>query len=678
MERKFCGKCGTPLDTVTGKCPVCDVRQNAPNQQYAAPNRTYTAPNQPPFAQNAQPNYTGQAQQPNTAPNQPRYTGQVPPAVRPQVAAQNAADKNKKLIIILASAAGAFVLILLIIVLALTGSGSKPETASYTPAAQSTEASEQNADVEAVFREYVTTALVPQYGVFDGNDPANRPLGMYSAQVTDFEHDGRKELAVAHTEKRNDDISYVLTVYGCDGGITEGKTAADVIRQEGSAVVCSVPDYTALSTEQLPTERSMYTFEHNGKTYLAFEAVSWLEGYEYEAHIFTVDGGRLTEVANLFHTNNGIGYKVLYSNRLPEGMNKSNAGFPNVPETEDEKKNYVDKGYIVLYYEAGMGSDYTYGNGYSSSDEAAKDFFGHLSLNRSTNVIGNDNAHGREFSLDSSAGVNNIFSYLYYREYIDGIYTKDIYSFKDYTKLSELIKQSAPETTAKPQTAAAQTPTPSAPSLSADEAVNIFMSNYGLWKLDESYYSYGARYVFLDLDFDGVNELVVNACGGTMKSSENHYYKIDKNTKTVTELGHYRLSEDKQSIEKLEDYEDMEYDLFLNSDYPQLYRKKNSSEYKYYCSNSSHSYNVENGVEEYYDGLDCGFLYYQKGNMIYEFTDSQLYVNNKTEENKTSDKSAYEKCRLTYKVIELDEMNNASSEKRKQLLLDSYKAFSYK
>ncbi|MBQ5995183.1 MAG: hypothetical protein IJL63_04955 [Clostridia bacterium] len=649
MNAKFCGKCGTPLDTVTGKCPVCDKQPTAPNQQYAAPNRTYTAPNQPPFAQNVQPQYT--------APNQPRYTGQVPPAVRPQVAAQNAADKNKKLIIILASAAGAFVLILLIIVLALTGSGSKPETASYTPAAQSTEASEQNADVEAVFREYVTTALVPQYGVFDGNDPANRPLGMYSAQVTDFEHDGRKELAVAHTEKRNDDISYVLTVYGCDGGITEGKTAADVIRQEGSAVVCSVPDYTALSTEQLPTERSMYTFEHNGKTYLAFEAVSWLEGYEYEAHIFTVDGGRLTEVANLFHTNNGIGYKVLYSNRLPEGMNKSNAGFPNVPETEDEKKNYVDKGYIVLYYEAGMGSDYTYGNGYSSSDEAAKDFFGHLSLNRSTNVVGNDNAHGREFSLDSSAGVNNIFSYLYYREYIDGIYTKDIYSFKDYTKLSEFIKQSAPETTAKPQTAAAQTPTPSAPPLSADEAVNIFMSHYGLWESGLEFGYDTISLAFLDMDFDGVNELVINNIGGSLSASTNHYYGIDLKTKTVQELKEYEKSGG--GYTEVEDYMDMAYDIFGNGEYPQLYREKNSGQRKYYCYNGA----------GYWDGsqhtgsVSYGFLYLKDGRVINEPTDNN---------------SGYEKCVMTYKVIDGGKIQNAGSETRKQLLLDSYKAFSYK
>lgn len=102
----------------------------------------------------------------------------------------------------------------------------------------------------------------------------------------------------------------------------------------------------------------------------------------------------------------------------------------------------------------------------------------------------------------------------------------------------------------------------------SDEAVvKVFMDNIDVWKSTvESTEWYG--YLFLDLDFDGVLELVSTVCRGTGFFSENRYYKADMQAKTVSEIPFPGRDSS------------MECDL-TGIDYPQLYRNNATGKLKY-------------------------------------------------------------------------------------------------
>lgn len=102
----------------------------------------------------------------------------------------------------------------------------------------------------------------------------------------------------------------------------------------------------------------------------------------------------------------------------------------------------------------------------------------------------------------------------------------------------------------------------------SDEAVvKVFMDNIDVWKSTvESTEWYG--YLFLDLDFDGVLELVSTVCRGTGFFSENKYYKADMQAKTVSEIPFPGRDSS------------MECDL-TGIDYPQLYRNNATGKLKY-------------------------------------------------------------------------------------------------
>ena len=102
----------------------------------------------------------------------------------------------------------------------------------------------------------------------------------------------------------------------------------------------------------------------------------------------------------------------------------------------------------------------------------------------------------------------------------------------------------------------------------SDEAVvKVFMDNIDVWKSTvESTEWYG--YLFLDLDFDGVLELVSTVCRGTGFFSENKYYKANLDTNTVSEIPFPNKNSS------------MECDL-TGIDYPQLYRNNATGKLKY-------------------------------------------------------------------------------------------------
>ncbi len=116
----------------------------------------------------------------------------------------------------------------------------------------------------------------------------------------------------------------------------------------------------------------------------------------------------------------------------------------------------------------------------------------------------------------------------------------------------------APETTAPVHTAD-----------SAEAMVQIYMDNKDVWEIvqdEDSVSWYG--YLFLDLDFDGTLELICATNGGTNTHSNNKYYKLDTENKTVFELSFPDKNEDEQ------------WD-FTGGDYPKVYRNNETKELKY-------------------------------------------------------------------------------------------------
>ena len=73
--------------------------------------------------------------------------------------------------------------------------------------------------------------------------------------------------------------------------------------------------------------------------------------------------------------------------------------------------------------------------------------------------------------------------------------------------------------------------------LSAESAVEIYFQNMDVWvEKPENPPMNGYGYCLLDLDFDGVLELIASVCDGSGRYSTNRIYKIDSEKQNVTLL----------------------------------------------------------------------------------------------------------------------------------------------
>lgn len=115
--------------------------------------------------------------------------------------------------------------------------------------------------------------------------------------------------------------------------------------------------------------------------------------------------------------------------------------------------------------------------------------------------------------------------------------------------------------------AVATTPTVSPEDALTRETVQIYVDNRAVWEYtqnDSEWYGYH----LLDLNFDGVLELVQATNTGADASSSNRYFKLDTENKTVTELS----CVDKELDSKWD---------FVGGDYPQLYKNNSTGDLKY-------------------------------------------------------------------------------------------------
>lgn len=216
--------------------------------------------------------------------------------------------------------------------------------------------------------------------------------------------------------------------------------------------------------------------------------------------------------------------------------------------------------------------------------------------------------------------------------------------------------------------------------------LDIYFDNSDEWELEPDYMPMnGYYYCFVELNFDGVLDLVVNVNDGSGGYSENSYYTIDTQNKKVIKLS---SDEDIEST----------FDLFTVADYPQLYKNKNDGKLYYYCADylrvMTGEYNCTYGFlsldsegkinsqmlfSQYH--CDAGL---ENNNKVVDEYGYYENSNHKKSDKETYDKkyneffAGYEKLDLTYQTILGIEYEKMNEKQKKNALLESYKKFEYK
>ena len=206
--------------------------------------------------------------------------------------------------------------------------------------------------------------------------------------------------------------------------------------------------------------------------------------------------------------------------------------------------------------------------------------------------------------------------------------------------------------------------------LTNEEAVDLFYNNMSSWIIKNE--PIRATYTFLDLDFDGTLELVSTYVEGSGRYSRNCFYKINSDKKVV-KCNYSVSSED-------------EFDLFRDD--IKVIKNNADNSYKYYCTDF-----IRAGAS-YYTIL-YGTLYMKNNKVMcnnvfaedhygssvsyYCFSNDDITDVSKTNYNKKQEEyfKANTDANLKYSLIAGEDFLNASNEKRKEMLLNSYNDFSY-
>lgn len=241
----------------------------------------------------------------------------------------------------------------------------------------------------------------------------------------------------------------------------------------------------------------------------------------------------------------------------------------------------------------------------------------------------------------------------------------------------QTTEAAANETT---QAAAEVTTEETSSSLSAEEAVEIFLANKDTWEFEEMAEYEGFYYYFLDLDLDGVCELVTSNYAGSGCYSYNKYYKIDTETKTVKEL--------------VSDEEDMGGYDFESKDELKLLKSKKDGSINYYCMDymrEGHAYNCTTYYTirldgEKITGTEVSAVEHEESMIDQTSTDTfYFYKDGKKTEVSVDEEIAlreeffdgYENLNLKHVELNAQEFKAADAEEQKQLILYGYNGFYY-
>lgn len=217
--------------------------------------------------------------------------------------------------------------------------------------------------------------------------------------------------------------------------------------------------------------------------------------------------------------------------------------------------------------------------------------------------------------------------------------------------------------------------------LSTEKIINIFLKNYDVWKFgnDEDSVMGGHGYLIMDLDFDGVCELITSQGAGSGVFSTNKYYRINEENAVV-------------EVPVITD-DIFGYDLYVMDNTVKLLKNPEDNSFFYYVRDYTRVGWGENGT--YYGKL------YMKDGIICEEPLLNEY-HNEWDSNAENHIHSYEfeengqwteceKAVFEQKTAQLEEMNvnftwkpipgsdfdKSSEEEKREMFTQSYKSFSY-
>ncbi len=656
MQEKFCGKCGRPLDTATGKCPVCDKYQTIDADE-----------------------------------------AQMTVAPVPVVAEKKDTkiSEGKKTALIVSAIVLVFAVALTGILIAVLKKDKQPEKKLG------------NEEVEAVETTYITYLnehLIPEMGVFKEDGISTNPNGIKSVSFVDVNRDGVEEMIVAVSQTENNAVSDKFICYKYDENAEKkvSQTGDFTLYSDNGEFSRSKLSFNTPASELYGNNSSaFYTVEYEGKTYFVYEYVtavySEAEGviYSEEAHVLTFEDGQLREVGNL--TVDGL--TGVYSKLVPSAISIDNSDLPQYFAEDNYLESVCQKGYKVLFYDQwyqDMGG-VEYRKYYDSTDSAEKAFFACFGINRESTVRYIEPVSiNRYITLTIPENAKPIFTYDLWAE---GNGRKC--EFKDFSALKELIA-SKESTTAS--TAPAVTETKKAAdtnTVTPEQAVDIYYNSLPIWHVETDDYfdpDRGARYTFLDLDFDGINELAVSNVTDSDLTAENAFYKIDKASKKVVKIPSaderclnntaYLMNGNELYLVKGSQGK-MNVYYFSGEYLPNGGAGCSQTDFGVFCLESG---KVKTEMKFWETYLAAGVIPYmgaeENGDGPFD-TDTfsyGYYQNNTMEE---TDKAAYDKMKnsflsehskttVSFKVLDGKDFDASSASEQKAKLLDSYKSFSHK
>ncbi len=374
----YCGKCGSEIDKKTGLCPNCDA-----------------------------------------------------------AALEKVQEVNTKKSLKKAKYRGVTAIIALILVIAIVVSS---VVFAFSKGWIGNNGEEEKKKVQTTYITYLNKTIIPEIGEYDSNHPESSNEGVHSALFCDLNNDNKEEFIVAYSKENGNNIDFNISCYEYDEETKDPENAEENVELIGTVTPSTEPDYTDSSEDvfHFSNQTIVYSIVYNDKTYIVCEHLSWLNEFNYECHVYTVENGKFIEVSNIFRERFGTsGAEYVYSELLPDEMKINNddfefslAGYMN-----EMKHSFYDYNYPILFYQDSGedGYDYIYDTYFDTANVAVCEFF------KCYGIIKNNYIDDNLMRISNPSESNLIFSYLYYWEYDDDGNKIEKYEINDYTDWKSLI-----------------------------------------------------------------------------------------------------------------------------------------------------------------------------------------------------------------------------------------------
>lgn len=233
-----------------------------------------------------------------------------------------------------------------------------------------------------------------------------------------------------------------------------------------------------------------------------------------------------------------------------------------------------------------------------------------------------------------------------------------------------------------PSTDTQQTTEQTVDKLSADDIINVYMNNKSVWYRNFENFEcdgYSSFYSFIDLDFDGIPELLTTGMGGTGRYSSNKFYKLNANKDGIEEITY---NADSESM----------YDFYSPEVRPQLLKNSQNNSYLYWGSDFINAGRYGSGFTygklEYKGGKITQTEMFSTGSSFEGGVESTYYdliegsdYNDVSESEYNREYNAfmadYTNVNLQMEYISAQEFAGASQSQQKELFKNALKAYNY-